>query len=252
LNAYNIIMIEPRGSGGSGLTDFMRRHANQLTLPISDKLRIGTDTLSRDMESLRKYLNKNPIQGVQLKLDTINLFGYSYGAVVMSNYAHHYPNQVAALVLDSPDNPLRKRDDSKRVYQNQKDMVFDNSISQLVRCIDYGFTIDFAPNGRLFSKYVCDQIQNWFEPNYLSHLPNSATLKEQDIPTLIVSTTEDSTTPHRWATKLHNDFFVNSSIIRINNEDIHTVSFIDDKKTVDKCVENFLNDPSAEVQCQDL
>lgn len=103
LAKFDIVGMDPRGSGQSvyaqELTDCAvaeskgEGNCNSVYEAIAPY--VGSNSVVKDLDQLRSVLGE----------DKLNLFGYSYGTRLGSLYANMYPENVRAIVLDSPMTP---------------------------------------------------------------------------------------------------------------------------------------------------
>ncbi|MBL6734984.1 MAG: alpha/beta fold hydrolase [Shewanellaceae bacterium] len=267
LNNYNIVIIEPRGSGGSGLSDFFSQHTTIKSLSgYHDLLRIGTEALVQDMESLREHLNNHPIQGIQLEMERMHLLGYSYGSVVMANYTHHHPDRVHALILDSPAQIMATSKPTGPASMSPADRSISaaptatslapNLMLNFVRCIDYDYNIFKSTQSGQTQKqpitksnYFCQALAPWYEPKHIFHLKESSVLADRSPNPLLVSSEEDSTTPHQWALDVKNKLISDAYFIKINKRDQHGISFRNITSLDTRCIVPYLNRPSTFEGC---
>jgi pimeloyl-ACP methyl ester carboxylesterase len=267
LNDYNIVILEPRGTGGSGLSDFFSQHTTIKSLSnYNDLLRIGTEALVQDMESLREHLNNHPIQGTQLEMERMHLLGYSYGSVVMANYTHHHPDRVHALILDSPAQIMATSKPTGPASMSPADRSISaaptatslapNLVIKLVRCIDYDYNIFKSKQSGQTQKqsitksnHFCQELAPWYEPKHIFHLKESSVLADRIPNPLLVSSEEDSTTPHQWALDIKNKLISDAYFIKINKRDRHGISFSKIKNLDTRCIVPYLNSPSTFTGC---
>ncbi|AZA13294.1 alpha/beta fold hydrolase [Corynebacterium choanae] len=110
---FDIVGVQPRGMVGStGIAcdetlqpdpiqvaiepaGFLRTACAQMGEPFLSSL--TTENAARDMEAVRRALG----------VETINLYGLSYGTYLMSAYASLFPEHTGRIVLDSAMNPDR-------------------------------------------------------------------------------------------------------------------------------------------------
>ncbi|MBR9727959.1 alpha/beta fold hydrolase [Shewanella intestini] len=95
---FDIVALDARGSGYSVYADRLSsctedKNCNTLLPKIAPFM--GTNTIVKDFDQLRQHL----------KEDTVSFLGYSYGTAIGAIYAHDYPKNVRALVLDGPIDP---------------------------------------------------------------------------------------------------------------------------------------------------
>ena len=107
LNNFDIVGMDPRGSGGSAFADDLANCAIKSHKEKDDNFEscqatfkkvapyMGSNTIVQDMDTLRVHLNQ----------PKLNFFGYSYGTRIGALYAQAYPQNVGAFVLDSISSP---------------------------------------------------------------------------------------------------------------------------------------------------
>lgn len=103
LNRFDIVGIDPRGTGKSAfaaeLTQCAKAKYNKLgdcqATYASVAPYLGSNSVVRDIDRLRAHLGE----------DKLNFLGYSYGTRLGSLYANTFPENVRAIVLDSPMSP---------------------------------------------------------------------------------------------------------------------------------------------------
>ncbi|RJG39543.1 alpha/beta fold hydrolase [Motilimonas pumila] len=102
LERFDIVAMDPRGAGKSAFVPeitecgqklYQGDNCPEVTVNIAPDM--GTNTVARDMDSLRAHLGE----------DTISYLGYSYGTRLGSVYSSLFPERIRALVLDSPVSP---------------------------------------------------------------------------------------------------------------------------------------------------
>ncbi|WP_022940369.1 alpha/beta fold hydrolase [Psychromonas hadalis] len=104
LQHFDIVALDPRGTGKSAFATELTDCAIALaatTGNCDDTLTqvapyMGSNTIVKDMNELRKALGE----------ETISFFSYSYGTRLGSLYAKYFPENVRAMVLDSPMPPV--------------------------------------------------------------------------------------------------------------------------------------------------
>jgi pimeloyl-ACP methyl ester carboxylesterase len=100
---FDILLVDPRGTGASGALDcglpddvFVRSWETQLSelAECGERLgpepeRYGTVAAADDLEAVRRRLG----------IEKLDLYGQSYGSVLMTTYARRYPRRVRMMVL---------------------------------------------------------------------------------------------------------------------------------------------------------
>jgi pimeloyl-ACP methyl ester carboxylesterase len=100
---FDVLTVDPRGAGASGALDcglpddvFVRSWADQLVelgkcgaRLGSDPGRYGTVAAADDLEAVRRRLG----------IEKLDLYGQSYGSLLMTTYARRYPRRVRTIVL---------------------------------------------------------------------------------------------------------------------------------------------------------
>ncbi|MCG7498578.1 alpha/beta hydrolase [Vibrio sp. Of7-15] len=103
LNRFDIVGIDPRGAGKSAfaaeLTQCAKAEYNKLgdckATYAAVAPYLGSNSVVKDIDRLRAHLGE----------DKLNFLGYSYGTRLGSLYANTFPENVRAIVLDSPMSP---------------------------------------------------------------------------------------------------------------------------------------------------
>lgn len=106
LARFDVIGMDPRGTGQSAfakeLTDCAVAEANHngncSHVFANFAPYLGSNSVVKDLDQLRLVLGE----------DKLNFFGYSYGTRLGALYANMYPENVRAIVLDSPMSPNDK------------------------------------------------------------------------------------------------------------------------------------------------
>lgn len=104
LEHFDIVGLDPRGAGKSAfakeLTDCAvaqnRGYGNCDKTYAEVAPYLGSNTIVKDIDQLRSFLGE----------DKLNFLGYSYGTRLGSLYANTFPENVRAIVLDSPMPPV--------------------------------------------------------------------------------------------------------------------------------------------------
>lgn len=127
LNKFDIIGMDPRGSGGSAFSKELTEcaTANDCSRVYQELSHyMGSNSVVKDLDKLRETLGE----------DKLNFFGYSYGTRLGSLYATTFPENVRALVLDSPMPPKSGSNIDLRVGNAQGyDVVADYRLESGVR-----------------------------------------------------------------------------------------------------------------------
>ncbi|SON49367.1 alpha/beta fold hydrolase [Vibrio tapetis] len=95
LDRFDVIGMDPRGSGQSAFAKELTACAvaNDCTQVNRDFAHyMGSNSVVKDLDSLREALGE----------EKLNFLGYSYGTRLGSLYANMFPQNVRAIVLDSP------------------------------------------------------------------------------------------------------------------------------------------------------
>lgn len=127
--SFDLIFLDPRGTGKSAFADKIRKYANEvrkckekqtcdtdafikdIALPYDAFIKdiapyMGTNAVADDMDALREHLGE----------DKISYLGYSYGTRLGSIYAERYPDRIRAAVLDSAMSPI---------FENERGLSID-------------------------------------------------------------------------------------------------------------------------------
>jgi pimeloyl-ACP methyl ester carboxylesterase len=271
LDDYNIVLLDPRGTGYSAF-----RHLGYIEPSIAHHM--GTNTLTKDIEFLRKHLREfaipTPEGDVRLnQLDTINLLGHSYGTTAFMNYTHFHPEHVRSLILDSvADVITSKSADHIRVlndafkkksrWKNKQSLRYtsggDNNNTSIatfdmVSCTDNGFVDEYRYRSetiRFKNVELCQDVQS----NSIEHLAFSSRLANFHPPVLILSSLYDIPTPHVFAEQTQKHLFNQNSLMLTVESDKHCLAFQHHWiSTVDRYILNYLKAPQElTVQPQEI
>ena len=101
VDSFDIVGMDPRGSGESVFADELRQCGNIEEAECVALLEtiapfMGTNSVAKDMDRLRESLGE----------EVINYLGYSYGTRLGSIYTDLFPDRVRAFVLDSNMSPF--------------------------------------------------------------------------------------------------------------------------------------------------
>lgn len=104
LQRFDIVALDPRGTGKSAFATELAKCAieqaeatgncDNTLLEVAPYM--GSNSIVKDMDMLREALGE----------DKINFFSYSYGTRLGSLYAKYFPDNIRAIVLDSPMPPV--------------------------------------------------------------------------------------------------------------------------------------------------
>ncbi|MCW8328014.1 alpha/beta hydrolase [Photobacterium sp. SDRW27] len=133
LNRFDIVGIDPRGTGQSAFAKELTECAvaeyrgegdcNSTYQQVAPYL--GSNTVVKDIDRLRELLGD----------DKLTFLGYSYGTRLGSLYAKTFPDNVRAIVLDSPMSPTNANNVEIRVgntagYEKIADFRLGHDISR--------------------------------------------------------------------------------------------------------------------------
>src|SRR4051794_18954543 len=94
--SYDLLFLDPRGTGASAATDCGTQSWTQITacgVALGDaRPFLTTNETVADLEDLRRTLGE----------ERLTLYGVSYGTHVAAEYARRFPSHTAAVVLDAP------------------------------------------------------------------------------------------------------------------------------------------------------
>ncbi len=166
LNRFDIVGIDPRGTGKSAFAKELTECAvaqyqglgncNATYRQFAPYL--GSNSVVKDIDRLRRHLGES----------TLNFLGYSYGTRLGSLYAHMFPDNVRAIVLDSPMPPT---------VTNYVDLLVDGAAGK-DKIADYRLIYS---NRKTKLTSIVEQLRNHYPSLYESSYGPELTKNEVDL-----------------------------------------------------------------------
>lgn len=214
LNRFDLVVFDPRGTGKSAFADeFNQCNTNQTCSIITKKYAsyIGTNYVAHDMEHLRQHLRMNKI----------NLLGYSYGTRLFSVYHYYYGQYVRAVILDGMDSLNSNQLKANLTKAITIQTLLDDKLSQMTK-----LTGDFP----LFSSI--NQVSNAFDDSgvhfYLNPKKKLSKLSSTSLVNLLFYDTSTS-----------QDEELNNVLSIVNCSDQHTIYTAQDIDRVASLLDDF-------------